>query len=134
MLELAGIKLAELTGKQWRVEPGPLLKGPGTLGVRPGPRHSDSYRHYDLEFLLHVGRAAETSLADCAVGLASDPAEAAREAIAAWADTTAAVALELLDQRGRYAAHFPATAPGCFPAGTPSSGVSPAGCRRGRRC
>ena len=101
VLELAGIKLAELTGKQWRVEPGPLLKGPGTLGVRPGHRHSDSYRHYDLEFLLHVGQAAETSLPDCAVGLASDPAEAAREAVAAWADTTAAVALELRQLRGQ---------------------------------
>ncbi len=69
VLEMAGIKLAELTGKQWRVEPGPLLKGPGTVGVRPGLRHSDSYRHFDLEFLLNVDRAAETSLPHCAVGL-----------------------------------------------------------------
>jgi hypothetical protein len=45
VLEMAGIKLAELTGKKWRVGPGPPLKGPGTLGVRLGPRHSDSYRH-----------------------------------------------------------------------------------------
>jgi hypothetical protein len=115
VLEMGGIKLAELTGTQWRVEPGPLLKGPGTLGVRPGPRHSDSYRHFDLEFLLNVDRAAETSLPDCAVALASDPGEAAREAIAAWADTTAVVALELLDRQGRYATHFAARAPGCFP-------------------
>ncbi len=115
VLEMAGIKLAELTGTQWRVEPGPLLEGPGTLGVRPGPRHSDSYRHFDLEFLLNVDRAAETSLPDCAVALASDPGEAAREAIAAWADTTAVVALELLDRQGRYATHFAARAPGCFP-------------------
>jgi hypothetical protein len=91
VLEMAGIKLAELTGKEWRVEPGPLLKGPGTLGVRLGPRHSDSYRHIDLEFLLNVDRAAETSLPDCATGLAADPEEAARQAIAVWADTTASV-------------------------------------------
>jgi hypothetical protein len=38
VLEMAGIKLAELTGKKWRVEPGPLLKGPGTLrGSRTRP-------------------------------------------------------------------------------------------------
>jgi hypothetical protein len=42
VLKMAGIKLAELTGKKWRVEPGPLLNGPGTLGIRLGPRHSDS--------------------------------------------------------------------------------------------
>jgi hypothetical protein len=62
VLEMAGIKLAKLTGKKWRVEPGPLLRGPGTLGVRLGPHHSDSYRHIDLEFLLNVDRAAETAL------------------------------------------------------------------------
>lgn len=124
--EMAGIKLAELTSKEWRVEPGPLLKGPGSLGVRLGPRHSHSYRHIDLEFLLSVERAAETSLPDCATGLAADPEEAARQAIAAWADTTASVALELLEQRGSYATHFGPATPGCFPAGTPSSVVSPA--------
>jgi hypothetical protein len=34
VLEMAGVKLAELTGQEWRVESGPLLKGPGTVGVR----------------------------------------------------------------------------------------------------
>lgn len=115
VLEMAAIKLAELTGKEWRVEPGPLLKGPGTLGVRLGPRHSDSYRHIDLEFLLNIDRAAETSLPDCATGLAADPEEAARQAIAVWADTTASVALELLEQQGSYAASFGPAAPDCFP-------------------
>ena len=85
------------------------------MGVRLGPRHSDSYRHIDLEFLLNVDRPAETSLADCATGLAADPEEAAAQAIAAWADTTAAVALEVLEQRGGYAAHFSPAAPGGFP-------------------
>jgi hypothetical protein len=73
VLEMAGIKLAEVTGKERRVEPGPLLKGPGPLGVRLGPRHSDGYCHIDLAFLLNVDRAAETSLPDCATGLAADP-------------------------------------------------------------
>lgn len=115
VLELAGIKLAELTGQEWRVGPGPLLRGPGTLGVRIGERHSDSYRHIDLEFLLNVDRADETSLPDCASGLASDPGEAARQAVGAWADTTASVALELLEQRGKYATHFAPGVPGGFP-------------------
>lgn len=56
VLEMTGIKLAELTGKEWQVQPGPLLKGPGSVGVRVGPRHSDSYRHIDLEFLLNPVR------------------------------------------------------------------------------
>jgi hypothetical protein len=115
VLELTGIKLAELTGKEWRVGPGPLLKGPGTVGVRLGPRHSDSYRHIDLEFLLNVDRAGETSLPDCATGLAADPEEATRKAIEAWADTTASVALELLEQRGRYATGLGPGMPGGFP-------------------
>ncbi len=67
VLQIAGRKLAELSG-QWRLEPGPLLKGPGHLGVRVAPRHSDSFRHVDLEILLDVRRAAETTLinAGCA--------------------------------------------------------------------
>lgn len=81
VLEMTGIKLNELTGKEWRVESGPLPKGPGTAGVRAGPRHSGSHRHIDLEFLLNVDRADETSLPDCATGLAADPAEATSQAI-----------------------------------------------------
>lgn len=52
---------------------------------------------------------------DCATGLASDAEEATRQAIAVWADTTASVALELLEQRGSYATHFGPATPGCFP-------------------
>jgi hypothetical protein len=115
VLEMTGIKLADLTGKEWQVQPGPLLKGPGSVGVRVGPRHSDSYHHIDLDFLLNVDRPGETSLPDCATGLAADPEEATRQAIAAWADTTASVALELLEQRGRYAASLGPGMPGGFP-------------------
>jgi hypothetical protein len=115
VLEMTGIRLGELTGKEWRLESGPLLKGPGSSGVRLGRRHSDSHRHIDLEFLLNVGRAGETSLPDCATGLAADPEEAARQAIAAWADTTASVALELVEQRGRYATGLGPGVPGGFP-------------------
>jgi hypothetical protein len=113
VLELAGTHLAELTSKEWRVQGGPLLKGPGTSGVRVGQRHDDSFRHVDLEFLLNVDRE-ETSLLDCSTGLAADPEEATRQAIAAWADTTASVALEMLTQEGKYATHLSPGAPDGF--------------------
>jgi hypothetical protein len=114
VLELAGTRLAELTGKEWRVQGGPLLKGPGSAGVRVGQRHDDSFRHIDLEFLLNVDRQ-ETSLLDCSTGLATDPEEAVRQAIAAWADTTASVALEMLTQEGKYAIHLKPGTPEGFP-------------------
>ena len=115
VLEMTGIKLAELTGKEWRVQPGPLLKGPGSLGVRVGPRHSDGHGHIDLEILLDVDRPGETSLPDCATGFAADPAEATRQAIAAWADTTVPVALELFEQQGRHATSLDPGMPDGFP-------------------
>ena len=87
VLKIVGRKLADLAG-QWQIEPGPLLKGPGTFAVRVASRHSDSFRHVDLEFLLSVNRAAETSLVDCATGFAADPEQAIREAVAAWAGPT----------------------------------------------
>ena len=114
VLQLVGTHLAELTGKEWRVQDGRLLKGPGSAGVRVGQRHEDSFRHVDLEFLLNVDRQ-DTSLPDCSTGLAADPEEATRQAIAAWADTTASVALEVLTQEGRYATHLKPGTPEGFP-------------------
>jgi hypothetical protein len=113
ILAIAGARLAELGG-DWQLQPGPLLKGPGTFGVRVGPAHSDSYRHIDLEFLLNVDRA-DSAIIDCSSGLAADPEEATRQAVAAWVDTTACVALEVAEGRGRLATHFPAGTPGGFP-------------------
>lgn len=114
VLELAGTRLAELTGEEWRVQDGPLLKGPGSAGVRVGPRHDDSFRHVDLEFLLNVDRD-ETSLPDCSNGLAADPEQATRQAVAAWAATTASVALEMLTQESTYATHLKPGTPEGFP-------------------
>jgi hypothetical protein len=117
VLELVGEKLAELAGElgQWRVVPGPLLKGPGTLGVRVATHDTDDFRHVDLEFLLNIDRAAETSVVDCASGLASDPEEAIRQAVAVWAETTASVVLEFISRRGTFAGHFGSATPGGFP-------------------
>jgi hypothetical protein len=83
-------------------EPGPLLKGPGTTGVRAGVPHSDDYRHVDLEFGLNVDRA-DSVIADCSTGFASDPEEAVGQAVGAWTDTTACVAMEVREGRGRLA-------------------------------
>jgi len=113
ILEIAGARLGELGG-EWHLEPGPLLKGPGSTGVRIGVPHSDSYRHVDLEFWLNVDRA-DSMIADCSSGFAADPDEAARQAVAAWVDTTACVAIELAEGRGRLATHFPPDSEGGFP-------------------
>jgi hypothetical protein len=114
VLEIVGSKLAEF-GSEWVLEPGPLLRGPQTLAVRLGTPHSDSFRHVDLEFLVGVGLPAETVIPDCASGLAADPEEAVRQAVASWADTTGCVVLEFTEQRGRLATHFPPGAGGGFP-------------------
>lgn len=50
VLEMAGITLAEVTGKRRRIESGPVLKGLAA-GHEARARHRDSYRHFDLEFL-----------------------------------------------------------------------------------
>ena len=112
VLELVGEKLAELTG-EWRVVPGPLLKGPGAMGVRVGG-HSDNIRHVDLEFLLNVDRA-DLSVVDCAYGLASDPEEAIRQAAGLWAGTTASAVLEFAFRRSTFAGHYGSDTPGGFP-------------------
>lgn len=114
VLEFAGQRLAELAGR-WQVVPGPLLKGPGTLGVRVAARDSDNFRHVDLEFLLDIDRAAETSIVDCAIGFAREPEDAIRQAVAIWVDTTASVALELTRRQGTFATHYGPDNPGGFP-------------------
>jgi hypothetical protein len=114
ILQLVGEKLSEFVGP-WQVQEGPLLKGPGSLGVAVAPRHVDSFRHVDLDFQLNTALPAETSLVDCTSGFAADPEQAIRQAIAIWADTTASVGLELAERQGRLAVHFGPDAPGCFP-------------------
>lgn len=115
ILGIAGEALSEFSGRAWTVEPGPLLRGPGTTAVRLGPPHVDSFRHVDLEFLLDAQQPAGTSLIDCATGLDADPVTAIRQAVGSWIDTTASVALELLERQGRFAGHFPPDSPEGFP-------------------
>src|SRR5262249_22848377 len=116
ILELASPMLTDLLGRTWSMEPGPLLRCPGsTIGVRGGGPHTDSVKHIDLEILLNVDEPASTSLVDCSTGLAEDPEEAIRQALAAWMDTTAAAALEMVEQRGRLATHLSPGTPDSFP-------------------
>jgi hypothetical protein len=115
VLEIVAEKLGAMHG-EWSLQPGPLLKGPGSLGVRVAEQqHTDNFRHVDLEFLLNVDRPADTSLIDCTTGLAAEPEQAMRQAVGAWADTTASVALELMEREGRLASHFPPHASEGFP-------------------
>jgi Family of unknown function (DUF6348) len=113
ILQLVGEKLSEFVGP-WQVE-GPLLKGPGSLGVAVGPRHVGDFRHVDLDFQLNTALPIETSLLDCASGFAADPEQAIRQAIAIWADTTASVGIELAERQGRLAGHFGPGEAECFP-------------------
>lgn len=115
VLEIVGEELTALTGQTWTMEPGPLLKGPGSSGVRPGIRHHDDFRHVDLEFLLNAGRPAETSLIDCGTGRRPEPEAAVREAVATWAVTTARVGLEVLTRRGEYGTWLPPRGGAGFP-------------------
>jgi hypothetical protein len=116
ILELASPMLTDLLGRTWAMESGPLLRCQGsTIGVRVAAPHTDSVRHLDLEILLNVDDPAGTSLVDCSTGLAEDPEEAIRQALTAWIDTTAAAALEMVEQRGRLATHLSPGAPDGFP-------------------
>lgn len=115
ILEIVGESLTELTGQEWTVQPGPLLRGPGSVGVRIGAPDIDNFRHVDLEIVLNVDLPEQTGLLDCTAGLAPEPEAAIRQAVSAWRDTTASVALELLDQQGRYASRFSPADPEGFP-------------------
>lgn len=112
VLELAAPMLAEVGG-EWRLAAGPMLRS-GSLGVRVLPDDSDDYRHLDLEVLLNADRPDVPTVVDCAMGLAADPVEAARQAIQAWIETCLVTVLEMIEQRGRLADHFRPGDPGGF--------------------
>ncbi|MDI6104811.1 DUF6348 family protein [Actinoplanes sp. NEAU-A12] len=104
VLEIAAPMLAEVGGT-WRLADGPMLRS-GSLGVRVLPADSDDYRHLDLEILLNADRLDVPTIVDCTVGIATDPVEAARQAIQAWIDTCLVTVLEMVQQQGRLAGHF----------------------------
>ncbi|GAA0454604.1 hypothetical protein Aca07nite_69140 [Actinoplanes capillaceus] len=113
VLEIAAPMLTEVGG-EWRLTDGQMLRS-GSLGVRVLPSHSDDHRHLDLELLLNADRPDVPTIVDCAVGLAADPEEAARQAIQAWIATCLVTVLEMIEQQGRLATHFRSTDPGGFP-------------------
>lgn len=113
ILQIVGEHLTPFGGP-WRLEDGGLLKGPGSAGVRVAPAHTDSFRHVDLEFLLNVSRP-ETAIVDCSTGLAATPEEAIQQAVAGWVQTTASVALEVLQHRGKLATHLQPGDPDGYP-------------------
>jgi uncharacterized protein DUF6348 len=104
VLEIAAPMLAELGGP-WRMTDGPMLRS-GSLGIRVLPADSDDYRHLHLEILLNADRQGVPTIVDCAVGLKTDPVEAARQAIKAWIDTCLVTVLEMVEQQGQLANHF----------------------------
>jgi hypothetical protein len=104
--------LTDLAGT-WTLTDGPMLRS-GSLGVRLLPPDSDDHRHLDFEILLNADNPAVPTITDCSVGRAADPEEAARQAIQAWTETCLVTVLEMIDQKGRFASHFRATAEGGF--------------------
>jgi Family of unknown function (DUF6348) len=113
VLEIAAPML-DAIGGNWQMTEGPMLRS-GSIGVRVRPADSDDYRHLDLEILLNADRPDVPTLIDCTMGLATDPEEAARQAIQAWIDTCMVTALELVEQQGRLATHFGSAEEGGFP-------------------
>ncbi|GIF51423.1 hypothetical protein DFJ67_5159 [Asanoa ferruginea] len=86
----------------------------GTLSDHDRVSLSDDYRHLDLEILLNVDRPELPTVADCSLGLASDPVDAARQAIRAWIETCLVTVIEVVEQRGRLADHFRSADEGGF--------------------
>lgn len=113
-LALVAERLNRLHGTWTLAEPG-VLRGPGRFAVTLGAAHGGGRNHLDLNIIIDTDRAAETTIPDCATGLAADPTEAARQAIGVWCDTTARPVLELLTHRGELAEHYSATDPEGFP-------------------
>jgi hypothetical protein len=113
-LVLVAERLNEMYGP-WTLEPGPVLRGPGEIAIRVGADHTGSPKHLDLNIVLESTRPVETTVSDCATGLAAEPEDAIRRAVGMWADTTMTTVLELFSGRGQFADHFDGTQPGSFP-------------------
>lgn len=113
-LALVAERLNQIQGT-WTLADGPILDGPGTTAVTIGADHTGHRNHLDLNFILNTDRPDETTISDCVTGLADDPAEAIRQAVHMWSQTTAAAVFELLTQRGQFADHYRGTEPGGFP-------------------
>ncbi|GLW35887.1 DUF6348 family protein [Actinoplanes regularis] len=112
VLEIAAPMLTELGG-EWELTDGPMLRS-GSLGVRVLPPDTDDYRHLDLELLLNADRPDVPTITDCTVGIATDPVEAARQAIQAWIETCLVTVLEMIEQKGEFAGHFRSSEQGGF--------------------
>ncbi|PZG11968.1 DUF6348 family protein [Nonomuraea aridisoli] len=114
VLGMVAERLSAAMGRHWEVRDG-LAKGPGTLAVLLGADHTGHPAHLDLDFVLDVGRAAETTISDCASGYGATVEEAVGRAVTSWLDTTGSALLELLLQDGTHAAHFAPGDPGGLP-------------------
>ncbi|GHJ48316.1 hypothetical protein Cs7R123_56580 [Catellatospora sp. TT07R-123] len=95
-------------GPAWSADDidGPLLRGPGTVGVLLQDNHTDHDNHLDLVLLLNVDRPADTSIVDCTSGLGADLRDQWRQAVDSWAELTAATAIELMQPANKWADHL----------------------------
>lgn len=102
-------------GYAWRPVSDTRVQGPGTVVIDIAPNHTDSPRHLDLDFVLNVGRPAETTVSDCISGIGHTVEEARRQAVEVWSDLTASAVMELLDNGNRHATHYRGDDPFGFP-------------------
>jgi hypothetical protein len=95
-------------GPAWSAEDidGPLLRGPGSVGVILRDNHTDHDAHLDLDLVLNVDRPAETTLSDCVTGYGGDPVSQWRQAVDQWAGLTVATAVELMNPANTWADHM----------------------------
>jgi Family of unknown function (DUF6348) len=84
---------------------GPLLKGPGTVGIVLRDNHTELDAHLDLDFVLNVDRPAETTISDCVTGFGETARDAWRQGIDTWAGLTAATVVEMLRPANEFAQH-----------------------------
>ncbi|MEW2624864.1 DUF6348 family protein [Streptomyces sp. NPDC048106] len=114
VLGLVAERLGGLSGAEWEVV-GDRVRGPGRVAVVLGHDHEGSEGHVDLTFVLDTDRPEHTSLPDCVSGPGATPEAKLERAVQMWATTTGTAVLEMLEQRGRYGAHFSPQDPDGFP-------------------
>lgn len=114
VLSMVAEHLSTATGRPWQAGDG-MAKGPGSLAVRLGARHTGSPAHLDLDFVLNIDRPGDTTISDCVTGYGATVTESLDRAITMWLGTTAGALLELAVQDGSHAAHFAPGDPDGFP-------------------
>lgn len=111
--------LQRLSGRTWTRADDGSVRSDGSLVVFvAADLHGDENPHpghVDIGIALNPENLEAPVLWDCAVGIGRTPAEVAEYAAFVWLETTAPTVLELVEQRGRLAAHLDSGDPDGLP-------------------